>query len=77
MLQAVRRFVTVEEHSVNGGMGSLVASLLSEHNPKMIKKIALPNENIVTGSSPEVFRHYGITADNIAEQAELLLKKLG
>jgi transketolase len=69
--------VTVEEHSVNGGMGSLVASLLSEHNPKMIKKIALPNENIVTGSSPEVFRHYGITADNIAEQAELLLKKLG
>jgi transketolase len=70
-----RAVVTIEEHSVNGGLGALVASLLGENTPRLLKKIAFPNENLVTGSSNEVFCHYGLTAENIAEQAKFLLKR--
>lgn len=66
--------ITVEEHSINGGLGSIVASLLAENEPKKMRRIALPNENIITGSSAEVFRHYGLTADNIINAAQELLK---
>lgn len=71
-----RAVVSVEEHSINGGLGSLVASFLAENCPRPMKKIALPNANIVTGTSAEVFTHYGLTKENIAFQGEALLRQV-
>jgi len=69
--------ISVEEHSMNGGLGSLVASLLCENMPRPMKKIAFPNENLVTGTSSQVFQHYGLTVENIVSQARLLLERGG
>lgn len=77
VLDAARRsraIITVEEHSVHGGLGSRVASLLMQtgvHVPMQIA--AIPDEYTYTGSQSEIFAHYGITAQGLAERALRLL----
>jgi len=70
--------LTVEEHSVNGGLGELAAHILAEHCPVPMKIMGFPDEDIVIGKSMELFEHYGLTAENIAhEMLSLLEKKRG
>ncbi len=61
--------VTVEEHSVYGGLGALVTEELSE-NPVPVRILALPDEDMLHGTSRELFAHYGIDAAGIAKSAE-------
>ena len=69
-----RAIITVEEHSVYGGLGSTVAALLMEHNICLpFKAVAIPDEYTVTGSQNEIFAHYGITPEGLANTAMQLL----
>jgi transketolase len=68
--------ITVEEHSVHGGLGEACASFLMEHgyrNP--FKIMGIPDEYTVTGSQTEILGHYGISEEGIASIALKLLKK--
>jgi len=62
------RILTVEEHSIYGGLGAIVAGVLSE-NPVHLRILGIPDENVIHGSSPEIFKYYGIDADGIAKAA--------
>lgn len=67
--------ITVEEHMVNGGLGEACASYLFQkgaRNPFHI--MGIPDEYTVTGSQGEIFNHYGISQDGIANRAKVLLK---
>lgn len=67
--------ITVEEHSVYGGLGEACASFLLQNayrNP--FKIIGIPDEYTVTGSQSEIFEHYGISGSGIAGAALQLLK---
>ena len=67
--------ITVEEHSVNGGVGSRVASLLMQERVFMpLKIVAIPDEHVVTGNQEEIFAHYGITPNELAGNAVELLE---
>ena len=68
--------ITVEEHSVYGGLGEACASFLLEsgyHNK--FKIVGIPDEYTVTGSQVEIFNHYGISKDGLATTALELLGK--
>jgi len=68
--------VTVEEHSVHGGLGEACASLLMQagiYAP--LKIVGIPDEYTVTGSQLDIFRHYGITGDGLANTARELLEQ--
>lgn len=66
--------LTAEEHSVNGGLGSLVASLLMRSRLYRPLDIAgLPDEHTVTGSQAELFAHYGLDAAGLERRALALL----
>jgi transketolase len=68
--------ITVEEHSVFGGLGEACASYLMQqgyHNP--FKIMGIPDEYTVTGSQTEIFNHYGISRTGIAATALKLLKR--
>ena len=56
--------ITVEEHSRFGGLGALVCEALSEH-PVPVRIIGIPDENVIHGSSLEIFHHYGMDAEGI------------
>lgn len=67
--------VTVEEHAPYGGLGSMVAQIVGRHCPKLVSCMALPDAPVITGTSQEVFDHYGLNAQGIAQQVKDLLGK--
>jgi transketolase len=61
-----KAIVTVEEHSVNGGLGEACASYLLQNSyAKPFKIIGIPDEYTVTGSQTEIMKHYGISENGI------------
>lgn len=67
--------ITVEEHSVYGGLGSTCASLLLQEGMwTRFKIVGIPDEYTVTGSQEEIFAHYGITSQGLAKTAIELLQ---
>lgn len=56
--------VTMEEHSIYGGLGSSVAQIVSDTNPIPVKVIGVPDEPAIAGASQEVFNYYGMTSEN-------------
>lgn len=68
--------VTVEEHSIFGGLGEACASLLMEEKIyKPFKIVGFPDEETITGSQTEIFNHYGISRNGLSELALKLLRK--
>ena len=57
--------VTVEEHSVIGGLGSAVADVLCERCPTPLKKIGVNDTFGESGPGAELLHKYGLDAANI------------
>ena len=66
--------VTVEEHAPFGGLGSIVAQVISANDPKKVINLALPDTPVITGTSAEVFAHYGLTGEGIVKTVREALK---
>ena len=60
--------ITVEEHAPFGGLGSMVSQVVGSECPKKVVNIALPDAPVITGTSKEVFDHYGMNAEGIAKK---------
>ncbi|MEJ5963727.1 transketolase family protein [Pedobacter immunditicola] len=73
--ESFKAIITVEEHSVYGGLGEACASYLIQNDYNgAFKIIGIPDEYTVTGSQNEIFDHYGISESGITEIAVELLK---
>jgi transketolase len=71
-----RPIITVEEHSINGGLGEAVGSFLMQngfHN--RFKIVGLPDDHTVSGSQNEIFEHYGISEKGLSELAIKMTQK--
>lgn len=68
-----RLLVTIEEHSIYGGLGSLVSQVTAEHCPVRVKQIALLDGHLIPGTNKEVFAHYGMDAKGIAQTVKRVL----
>ena len=67
--------ITVEEHSINGGLGEAAASLLFQNGcVNKFKIIGLPDDHTVSGSQIEIFNHYGLSAEGLKNTALNLIK---
>ncbi|KDN54642.1 transketolase family protein [Flavobacterium seoulense] len=67
--------ITVEEHSINGGLGEAVASLLFQNSfTNKFKIVGLPDDHTVSGSQIEIFNHYGISGEGLKNTVLNLLK---
>lgn len=67
-------FITVEEHQINGGLGSAICELLSEKYPIPIKRIGVNDLFGKSGSAEKLLKAYGLTAKNIVKEA-ITIKK--
>lgn len=67
--------ITVEEHSIFGGLGAAVAEVVVQHQPVPMKILGIPDEPAIAGKTSEVFNHYGISATNIQQVARQLINK--
>ena len=66
--------ITLEEHSIYGGLGEAVTHVVSELAPTKVKILGFPDEEIKIGNSKELFEHYGLTPENVASVAEKMLQ---
>ncbi|MEO7597564.1 MAG: transketolase C-terminal domain-containing protein [Opitutus sp.] len=70
-----RAVVTVEEHMVNGGLGEACAGVLARARVGVrFHTAGIPDEYTVTGSQADIFRHYRLTMEGLAETTRSLLR---
>jgi transketolase len=66
--------VTVEEHSVAGGLGEACAAVLAEAGLSVaLRRMGLPDEETFPGSQAAILEHYGISPEGLAAAARALL----
>jgi transketolase len=78
ILKAARetgKIITIEEHSVYGGLGSAVAEVVSQNHPVPVKILGLPDEPAVAGKTAEVFEYYGLSVKNVKDIAMQMVGK--
>jgi len=67
--------VTVEEHSIHGGLGEACAAMLLQAGVHVrMKIVGIPDEYTVTGSQADIFRHYGLSMEGLAHMALTLVR---
>jgi transketolase len=69
--------VTVEEHSILGGLGGAVAELLSEESPTRMRRIGLRDEFGASGSNDALLEKFGLSPRRVADQVAAYLVELG
>ena len=57
--------VTAEEHNVYGGLGSLVASVVSECSPAVVLKVGVEDKFGKSGKVQDVLDYFGLNAETI------------
>lgn len=70
----VKGIVTVEEHSVIGGLGSAVAEVLAGNSACRFSRIGIMDRFGQSGKPEELFAEYGLTSENIVEKCESFVR---
>jgi len=66
--------MSIEEHSIIGGLGSAIAEVLAEHKLAVpFKRMGVQDIFGQSGSPAALLRHYGLDAESIANQAKAVL----
>lgn len=68
------RVITIENHSIIGGLGSAVCEVLSENYPVKINRIGTNDEFGQSGTAKELMQYYGLNSEKLAEKIIGLLK---
>ena len=68
------KVITCEEHSVIGGLGEAVCSLLSEKKPTVVRRIGVNDEFGHSGPAKDLLKQFGLTSEHIVEVAQELCK---
>lgn len=68
------RILTVEEHSMYGGLGGIVTETVCQSCPVPVKVLGIPDENAIHGKPLEIFHYYKLDAEGIYETAKEFIK---
>lgn len=72
LISSAKRIVTVEDHNINGGLGSYISCLACEYNPIPVKRMGL-SAFAESGPAEELADYYGFSAENIERTVQKLL----
>jgi transketolase len=62
--------VTLEEHSIIGGLGSAVCEALAEHCPVPVERLGVADQFGQSGTAEELLEHYGLTVAEACRKAD-------
>jgi transketolase len=75
-MKETKNIVTVEEHSINSGLGAAVAEYLCENEfCGKFARVGIPDEFALLGHMDEVYHYYGMDPEGIANTVNKLLNK--
>lgn len=63
-----KAIITVEEHSVIGGLGSAVCDVICEKSPMKVLKIGINDEYGMSGPALDLIKHYGLDGESICRK---------
>lgn len=66
--QKTNKVVTIENHSIIGGLGGAVCELLSENYPTKVLRIGTNDEFGQSGDAKELMELYGLSSEKLAEK---------
>ena len=64
----------MEEHSIIGGLGDRVSSVVCDNHPTVVKKIGVKDTFGESGSPDDLMKKYGLTVENIKETVKKIIK---
>ncbi|MDD3795090.1 MAG: transketolase C-terminal domain-containing protein [Lachnospiraceae bacterium] len=67
--------LTLEEHSIYGGLGGAVAEVVAVNKPVPMSIAGIPDQDAPNGSDAEVFDYLKLNAEGISERVKELIKK--
>lgn len=65
--------ITMEEHSVYGGLGAMVCECVAQNQPTKVRVLAFPDEITTSGTAQELFDYYGLSVENVVKVAHEML----
>jgi transketolase len=71
--QATKVVITVEDHTIIGGLGSAVAETLSENCPVRLKRMGIGDVFTESGPHDELLDKYGLSVENIVKTVEAMV----
>jgi transketolase len=66
--------ITIEEHSVIGGLGGAIAETLAEHRPTRVRRLGLQDVFGQSASNADLLDRYGLSAERVAEQVGQIVR---
>jgi transketolase len=60
----------VEDHQIDGGLGSAIAEVLAEHHPAHLKRVGVKGVFGESGSCSELYKKYGLDSTGIVKASE-------
>lgn len=69
----IGKIVTVEEHSVIGGLGSAVAEVLAEQCPAKLKRVGVYDRYTESGPAEALIHHYGLDGEGVYSAVKAFL----
>ena len=67
--------VTCEEHSIYGGLGSIVSEAVAQEAPVPMEFVAIRDTYAESGTPDELLKHYGLTAPDVIQATERVVKR--
>lgn len=68
--------ISIEEHSIYGGLGEMCSSIISQEKINInFKILGIPDEYMINGSQSEVLDHYDMAPHKISNLAKALISK--
>ena len=70
------RILTIEEHSVVGGLGAIVAETVARAGLSVkLDQVALPDQDLEVGVPADLYEYYGLTTAHVAKKALNLARR--
>lgn len=75
MAEKCGSILTLEEHSIYGGLGGMVAEAVAKTDPVPVHICGIPDEDVPNGTDQEVFHYYGMDTEGLKEKIRKILQK--
>ena len=69
----IGKIVTVEEHSIIGGLGSAIAEVLAEQCPAKLKRVGIYDRYTESGPAEALIHHYGLDGEGVYNAVKAFL----
>ena len=77
VLRRTRAAVTLEDHNINGGLGSAVAEVIAEREPAGLVRLGLQDVFAESGEAEKLFDHFQMGVANVAEAVRRVMARKG